>query len=240
MNKLFILSGASGAGKSTLLDRLVKDGYCSAAIKYSERKKFSTVDDITSVENIRDPRLKCDLIYSMYGNMYGFSSRNLKNGLKKMNQILITNEKNVIKKIKSFFPEQVIVIYIVSDINIDILKTIYMKRYGYPSIISKKDELVKVLQETKDVVLSDNTKEFIENINGINEIVNGIILKNEGFRLRAESIRHREQLYFNQLFTYDYVVLNFYSSSVSTVHATKDAYEQLKKIITKESEGDYE
>lgn len=40
MNKLFVLSGASGAGKSTLLDRLVKEGICNAAVKYSERKSL--------------------------------------------------------------------------------------------------------------------------------------------------------------------------------------------------------
>lgn len=72
MNKIFILSGASGAGKSTLLDRLVKEGSCNAAIKYSERKRFNTVDDVSTVENINNPKLQCDIVYTMYGkNMKG-------------------------------------------------------------------------------------------------------------------------------------------------------------------------
>lgn len=78
MNKLFILSGA---GKSTLLDRLVKEGICNAAVKYSERKRFNTVDDVFTVENLSNPQLECDIIYTMYGNRYGFSTKKLHNQL---------------------------------------------------------------------------------------------------------------------------------------------------------------
>ena len=235
MNKLFVLSGASGAGKSTLLSRLVLDGYCVATPKYSERKRYSTVDDILAVENINTPEIQCDLIYSMYGNKYGFSSKSLKKGLLNSNQILITNDRSTIEKLKSFFPNQVVIIYIVSDINIDTLKQIYMKRYGYPPLLEQENAILKNIHIAREQVMQNETKTFLESLEHINEIINSILLEDEGFRLRAESIKHREQLYSNRLFIYDYVVLNFYSSNVSTIHATTEAYEQLKKIITKES-----
>lgn len=235
MNKLFILSGASGAGKSTLLNRLVLDGYCVAAPKYSEREKFDTADDIVTVENINAPELQCDLIYSMYGNKYGFCSKLLKKGLINSNQILVSNDRNIIEKIKFLFPNQVIVAYIVSDINIDNLKQIYMKRYGYPSIIGKEDALLKSIHKASEMVLHDNTKMLFQSLERINRIINDALFEDEGFRLRAESIKQRNQLYSNRLFLYDYVVLNFYSSDVPTIHATAEACEQLKKIIIKES-----
>jgi len=57
MNRLFVLSGASGTGKSAFLNRLVINGRCVAAPKYSERKKYSTAADILTVENIHAPEI---------------------------------------------------------------------------------------------------------------------------------------------------------------------------------------
>lgn len=238
MNKLFVLSGASGAGKSTLLNRLVLDGYCAATPKYSERKRYSTIDDILTVENTNALEILCDLIYSMYGNTYGFSSKSIKAGLLNSNQVLVSNDRETIEKLKSLFPNQVVVIYIVSDINIDVLKQIYMKRYGFPSLTKQKNAILENICMAKEKIIQNETKTFLESLERISKIIDTVLFEDEGFKLRAESIKHREQLYSNRLFIYDYVVLNFYSSNVSTVHATTEAYEQLKKIIAKESNED--
>lgn len=234
MNKLFILSGASGAGKSTLLDRLVKERICNAAVKYSERKRFNTVDDVFTVENLNDSQLDCDIIYTMYGNRYGFSTKKLRTQLNEGNLILITNDKLTIKKLKEFFPQQVVVIYIVSDINQTLLRQIYMKRHGFPTIKSIEVSLLEQLKKAEQMVLQDDGETFIQCMEKMNELIDSIVLKEEEFRLRLDSIKHQEKLYSLDLFTYDYTVLNLYSSNMSTIHATKSAFEQLKRIIGKE------
>lgn len=234
MNKLFILSGASGAGKSTLMDRLVKEGSCNAAIKYSERKRFNTVDDVSTVENINNPQLQCDIIYTMYGNRYGFSTKKLQAQLREGNLILITNDKGAIEKLKGIFPQQIVVIYIVSDINKRLLRQIFMKRHGFPSIKSIEYSLLEQLEKAEKMILKDDGENFIQCMEKMNDLIDNIVLDEEEFRLRLDSIKHQEELYSLDLFTYDYTVLNLYSSNMSTVHATRSAFDQLKRIINKE------
>lgn len=236
MNKLFILSGASGAGKSTLLDRLVESGYCNAITKFSDRKRFNTIDDVYTVTNINDPKLECDLLYSMYGNNYGFSSKSIAQKLKYGNQILITNSEMVIKKLKSIFPNKVVVIYIVSDINKHLLRQIYIRRNGCQLKQSDKDKINTELRRASNILSNGSNEKFVEHIEKINNIIDNAVLEDEGFKLRLESIKHQEELYLGTSIQFDYVVLNLYSNNTSTVHATKSAFDQLKKIIVKESE----
>lgn len=240
MNKLFILSGASGAGKSTLLDRLVKAEAGQAATKYSERKRYNTVDDVSTVDNILNPELHCDIVYSMYGNRYGFNSSMLKSQLKISNLLLITNDKLAIEKLRTIFPRQVIVVYIVSDINKRLLRQIYMKRHGVPSMKGILVSLLKQLGIAEQTLLHDNGEEFIQCIDRINNLIDDIVLQEEEFRLRLDSIKYQEELYSQGLFTYDYTVLNLYSNTMSTVHATESAFKQLKRIISKETEDEHE
>lgn len=238
MNKLFILSGASGVGKSTLLNRLVLDNFCGAANKYSERKRFNTLDDVIAVDDITDPNLECDLIYTMYGNKYGFSSKKIQEELEIGNQILIANDVNTIDKIKTLFPNNVIVIYIVSDINVNVLRLIYMKRHGLPSMRTIESNILERLEKCREELLQDNIEEFINYHNEVNEIINSKFYEDEEFKLRAESLKHRAKIYLND-FIYDYIVFNFYSRNKNMIEATENAYEQLKKIVVKESEGNY-
>ena len=146
MNKLFILAGASGAGKSTLLNWSVKEGYCNAAVKYSERKIFNTVDDISTVEDINDSQLQCDIIYSMYGNRYGFSSQKIRDQLKEGNAILVTNDKRTIQELKIIFLQQVVVIYVVSDIKM-ILQDDWESFIQYVEIINDKIDDIFLQEE---------------------------------------------------------------------------------------------
>mgnify|MGYP003307973802 CR=1 FL=1 len=236
MNKLFILAGSSGAGKSTLLNRVVKEGYCDAANKYSERKRFSSVDDVITVENLDAPNLQCDLIYMMYGNRYGFCSEKIIECLKEKSQILITNDIKTIENLKKLFPKQVVIIYIISDINKRLFREIYMERQGVPSLIGVKDQIVEMLQNGEKMLLQDEGKKFLECVKRINQIIDSILLEEKEFKLRLESIERREELYLIEMFRYDYVVLNLYSNEIPLTHATKFAFMQLKKIIHKETE----
>lgn len=235
MYKLFILSGASGAGKSTLLDRIVTDGYCTAVVKYSERSRFNTIDDITTVKKIDDTKLQCDIIYSMYGINYGFSSKSIYKQLQIENLILITNDKLAINKLKNLFPQQVVVIYIVSDINKELLRQIYMKRHGFPSIANIKDTILEQLKKASKMAIKDDMESFINCLEKINDIIDELVLQDNEFRLRLDSIKNQEIIYSSDLFTYDYTVLNLYSNNMPTIHATKSAFEQIKRIINKET-----
>lgn len=235
MYKLFILSGASGAGKTTLLDRIVNVGICKAAIKYSERKKFNTTDDITPVDDIDFKQLQCDIVYTMYGNKYGFSSKKIAEQLKQGNVILITNDISTIEKFNVLFPHQIVAVYIVSDINHRLLREIYMKRHEFPSIKHIEDMLVEHLKKAEEQVLLDDVKQFMQSIENINCLVDQLILEDKEYKLRLDSVTHQEKIYSISMFTYNYVVLNLYSNSKSTIHATKSAYEQLMKIIIKET-----
>lgn len=233
MKKLFVLMGASGAGKSTLLNRVIQDGYCNAVVKYSERKRFNSVDDISTVEDIRDPKLQCDLIYKMYNNIYGFSSHKIFEQLQRENAILITNDIKTIERLKNFFPKQVVVVYVFSDINQRLLGQIYMKRHGAPSMKNKKTILIEELKKCEDLIINDKTEEFVQRIEKMNITIDNILLEDNEFKLRLESIKRQEELY---LFAEDYIVFNLYSNKESAIHATESAYEQLKRIISKEME----
>ncbi|MCH5279654.1 MAG: hypothetical protein J1E60_07700 [Christensenellaceae bacterium] len=235
MNKLFVLSGASGAGKSTLLDRLVKEGLCKAAIKYSERKRFSTVDDVSAVEDVNDPELQCDIVYSMYGNRYGFSSTKLRAQLQEGNVTLITNDKPAIDRLKNLFPQQIVVIYIVSDVNKRLLGQIYLERHGFTLTNNIHEKLFEHVRKTEKMLLQNNGQGFIQCLETINSIIDDIAFQEKEFRLRLESISNQEELYSLNLFMYDYTVLNLYSSNSQNLHTTESAFEQLKRIVNKET-----
>lgn len=236
MNKLFILAGASGAGKSTLLNWSVKEGYCNAAVKYSERKIFNTVDDISTVEDINDSQLQCDIIYSMYGNRYGFSSQKIRDQLKEGNAILVTNDKRTIQELKIIFLQQVVVIYVVSDINKSLLRQIYIKRHGLPSIENEKGSLLEKIRNAEKMILQDDWESFIQYVEIINDKIDDIFLQEEEFRLRLDSIKYQENFLSSDLFKYDYLIFNLYSNGMQSKHVMGSAFEQLEKIINREME----
>lgn len=235
MNKLFILSGASGAGKSTLLNRLVKEGYCIATTKYTNRNRFNAVDDVSPVQKIDGPDVRCDIIYSMYGNLYGFNLDEIYQNLQLGNVVLITNDSSTIKKLKESFFEQVVVIYVISDINKMLLRQIYMNRHGYPSLNSIASSIEVELARGKQGLLEGNSEVFIGSLNIINEMIDRQMMEEEGFKLRLDSILNRESLFTSGKLMFDYAVLNLYSHNTLTVHATESAFQQIIKIITVET-----
>lgn len=235
MNKLFILCGASGAGKSTLLNEIVSKNICRQVPKYTERKKFNDIDDIISVDNIKRDNLDCDIIYSMYGNLYGFSSRTIKKRLQEDNQILITNNIEAIKILKKKFPNQVITVYVLSFINKNNLLKIYMSRYGSPKIENYKKIFKNFLLNGLEELEKDNSLEFFQTIINLNLFLETIIPESEKYKERTESIEKISQKYTKYILNYDYVILNFYPINQTDEYITQSAYEQLLKIIQKES-----
>lgn len=235
MNKLFILCGASGAGKSTILNEIVSNNICKQVPKYTERKKFNDIDDIISVDNIRKNELNCDILYSMYGNLYGFSSKTIRSRLQKDNQILITNNIDAIKTLKTMFPNQVIAVYVLSFINRNNLLQIYIDRYGFPELDNNKKILKHFLLSGLEKLEKNNTEEFFKIISNLNLFLETIIPESEKYKQRTESIENIAKKYTEYILNYDYVLLNFYSINQTEEHITQSAYEQLVKIINKES-----
>ena len=234
MNKIFILSGASGAGKSTLLSKLVSEGFCVTPTKYSSRNRYQyMVDEISHVNSIRELKQKCDITYTMYGNEYGFNSQELKRKLEINNQVIITNDIKTIERLKEMFVNQIVVIYIISDVNKRLLRQIFMKRYGPPSLSNGEKEIIgrnlgRMENALKNQECSDKLFIYLEKTN---VLIDSISLKNREFSLRLDSIKQQEKYYEENLNLFDYIVLNFYSASFINAHASKSAYNQLKKII---------
>lgn len=111
MNKLFILSGASCVGKSTLLQRLVMDGHCSLASKYSTRDKRSGLyDDILHTDELEN---FCDITYKMYNMEYGINSNEIKNKLNENNQGIIVSDIKTIKKLINIFQNNLQIVCII-------------------------------------------------------------------------------------------------------------------------------
>ena len=235
MHKLFILSGSSGVGKSTLLNKLVQEGLCDSIPKYSNRRNFSTVDDVISVEDSKSGA--CDLVYNMYGNWYGFNSETLVERVCNKNQILITNDEETIKKIRNLLKKNVVVIYIVSDVGKNQLMKIYQNRYGYPSIKDVTDEINEEIEMCQKMVINDNPKGVIKCIENINCHIESIMYRDEEFKLRYNSIKQRIKKYTDNILLYDYVVMNFYSENTS-MYAIDFAYDQIKQIGKEESKGE--
>lgn len=127
-NKLFILSGSSASGKSTLLSKIVENGLCERATKYSTREKRMNelYDDIIHMNEL-EIKQSCDIIYTMYNNLYGINTSEIEQRLLFNNQIVIVSDIDSLRKIKFIFNEKVSIIFIsLIDINIENL----LKAYG--------------------------------------------------------------------------------------------------------------
>jgi guanylate kinase len=111
-NKLFVLSGPSGSGKSSLLAKIVKEGLCEQAPKYSNREKRSTeFDDITHIR-LEDFKEKCDIIYKRYNICYGVNTEEIKERLKHFNQIVIISDITVMEILKKHLGKDVLIVFI--------------------------------------------------------------------------------------------------------------------------------
>lgn len=190
------------------------------------------MDDVVSVKNIYVPELGCDLIYSMYGKMYGFNSKEIKEQLEEGSTIIITNDQNTINKIKKIFGQKVVMIYVLSDVNKRTLGNIYMERLGFPPLKKEiKYELLMKLEEGKDKLFKDESKGFYEWLENINKKIDGIVFKDKRFLLRLDSIKHQEEI---DLSLYNYAVFNSHLNNTPTIQPIQTAYEKIKEIITKE------
>lgn len=235
LNKLFILCGASGVGKSTILNALVREKICKPVVKYSDRESFDEIDDITPVANIYDKELSCDIVYSMYGNFYGCNSDTIKKGLQEQNQILITNDKTSIEKLKKFFPQQVITIYVLSNTTTRNLFEIYLKRFGFPDLTCHRNEILKYFKLCSDMLEINDSKAFFESFQELCAFLETLTPDCKKYKTRVETLQNLSISYTKNIFCYDYVVLNFYATSGVEKRITDSAFTQLKEIIYRET-----
>lgn len=229
------MCGVSGVGKSTILNTLVSRKLCEPVIKYSNRKSFSEIDDITTVTNIFDKELGCDIVYSMYGNLYGFNSNMIMQALQERNQILITNNIRAIDMLKKIFPQQVVSIYILSNISKINLLEVYLKRLGFPDLEPQRGEIQKCLKICSDSLKTNDSQAFFESCQAMYTFLETLLPDYEKYRMRVKSIENLSINYTKNFFYYDYVVLNLYTADRVEDRITESAFAQLREIIYKET-----
>lgn len=231
------MCGASGVGKSTILNALASKKICEPVIKYSDRESFSEIDDVTPVTNINDSELGCDIVYSMYGNFYGFNSNMIMQGLQEKNQILITNNNRAIDTLKKRFPQQVVTIYVLSNITRRNLLDIYLKRFGFPDLECPKEEIQKFFKTCSDSLEASDSKAFFESFQALYTFLETLMPDYKKYKMRVDSIENLSSSYTKNLFNYDYVVLNLYAANGIEERITESAFTQLREIIYRETNG---
>jgi len=164
-NQLFVLSGPSATGKSTILSKIVEEGLCEIATKYSNRKKRRTVfDDIQDVSREYIFEFCDEVNYEMYGNLYGFNVKEIKERLKKTNLIAICSDFDSIRKMKALFNGNISAIFIYLDgIFIENLLKAYIERRG----LNINDEELFLLSKELSKALKKEDKSRMENLEKI-------------------------------------------------------------------------
>ena len=132
--KLFIIVGNtpgdqnSANGKDLIIQAVDSMGALHAEIipKYTSRGKksddgnemicnctFAPNEDGTYDVNAGKEKVQCDIVYSRKGNMYGFNSKEIWNGLKRgMFQVVVISEVETINRLREIFGGLVILIYV--------------------------------------------------------------------------------------------------------------------------------
>jgi guanylate kinase len=168
--KLFVLAGPSGIGKSTLLSKIVEEGLCGKASKYSNRKKRENIfDDITFMEKNYIEK-NCDIKYDMYGNKYGFIKEEIEKKLNNENLVVICRHIKAIKMMKKYFEDKISIIFIyLQDVFVENLLKAYIEREGLKyddQLLSLAKNISHALKTKNKVDFNKLDKEFIKKMKG--------------------------------------------------------------------------
>ena len=187
MNRLFVLSGASGSGKSRLLEKIVKEGLCKQAPKYSNREKRSDeFDDITHIE-VDELKKKCDIRYQIYMDniWYGINTKEIKEELHVANLIVIISDIDAIKAIKALKKDlgidndALIVFIYLQDLCID---NLLKERYDLNLDENERKEFANHILKFRDI-RDKNWLDFVpENIKKIIEKLKSSFPNNEKYQ----------------------------------------------------------
>ena len=153
-NKLFVLAGPSAVGKSTVLSKMVEEGLCKLVIKYSDREdRKSIFDDIQSVSKEQIRKFCTEVLYEMYGNLYGFDIDTIKEDLYKNHLITICSDFVSIKKMKNIFNKNFTAIFIyLQNISVENL----LKAFSERKKISFSNELFELAKKLSEILKIEN------------------------------------------------------------------------------------
>ncbi|MDR2717140.1 MAG: hypothetical protein LBB89_03620 [Treponema sp.] len=204
--KLFVLSGPSGIGKSTLLSKIVENGLCAKASKYSSRKKRETTfDDITSVDKDYIEK-NCDIKYDMYGNSYGFIIEEMGKRLNNENLVVICRHVKSIKKMKKYFDDKISIIFIyLQDIFVENLLKAYVEREG----LKYDDQLLLPLAKNISQALKTKNKLEFSKLNKefIKKMKNLLGIQFKYFYERYETMIYSDKYYVRNKNLFDHTIL---------------------------------
>ena len=208
MYKFFVLSGASGAGKTTSLNALVESGLCEKVPKYSEREERGSSDDIVHVDNI-DTNISCDVIYTMYNNKYGINTNQIKDRLKLKHQITVISDIMSLIELKKIFKDDVIIIYILTDRNIENFVVDYIEKNRIIISQEDKDRLFYLAHKIFNATEKYKWQELDDLINLLTNEFQHVIEKCDDFIIRYSNFVVSHQIYVNNKTLFDYLVHSY-------------------------------
>lgn len=182
-------------------------------------------------------KVKNGIIYYMNRNIYAFNYREIEEGLKLHNCVIICSDFDTIKELKEnpIFGNQVQVIYIASSMDENTLLERYKDRMkSGEKVFNITNEGLAKIEEYNEIMLSAGRLKYYEiieaNIPKLNNTWNSMLEYYKTICARKENIRKLFSLYIENIAYVDHVILNFYNLDYM--------YEQMRKIIENNNEND--
>ena len=264
---LFIITGPSGCGKTTLLKNLDKDfrhdsGRWVKAEKLSTRSPRKGEHDSGGYWDVNTPpitpedtpekiadkkkqmaidiREKCDVIYYMNNELYGFNTRSICNQLTKEHVAIVLSDLGVIKTLKenSNLRDRIVTLYISSSVDSAQLTDVWLGRYqdfqgnkiGEKLDKTKTKDVAETLEEVKrnieyltelkDKIITDDSKgydlffkEFYPAIMNLYNCSYDLMPDGDSYKVRVDRLKNFYYKYIIDIGLFNHVILNYFDST---------------------------
>jgi len=228
-NKLFVLAGPSAVGKSTVLSKIIDEGLCKLATKYSDRedRKKILFDDIESVAKNKMHEF-CDVvIYEMYGNLYGFNIDKINKELCESHLITICSDFTSVKKMKKLFKKNFSAVFIYLQ---NIMVENLLKAFAERKKKKFDKELFELAKKLSEALKTENKLEYIGLEKSFKNMLKGhlLITDYEEFNKRYEGLINFNKRYEKNKKLFDHTVSG---------KNTDELIEQCRNIIKKQKDA---
>ena len=145
----------------------------------------------------------------MYNNKYGINTTQIKDRLKFKHQITTVSDIISLSKLRRIFNEDIIIIYILSDINIVNFVTDYIEKNKLTISSKDKEILTYSAYNISNAIEKYEFNEFAKFNRLLINDSQHIIERHDDFIKRYESLVSSYQVYVNNITLYDNLVLNY-------------------------------